>query len=189
MRLTDIIKNKNISKQTLSHISEVPYSTVCDICNEKTDLKKCSVETVYKISKALNMSMEELVFPYLGERIDFELFKSNVCHRLKRLGDLNFIVETLKEDSISFYYQVEWYAESFYLLAMLDYISRLNQVPLCNKYDELRACKLKSTIYPKSILTLAIMTENDDIKRKAYDEGIEEFKRFNIIENEVRNVV
>lgn len=65
----------------------------------------------------------------MEKRCSFELFKSNVCHRLKEQGDIDFLIETLKEDMIRQYYDKKWYPESFYLLAMVDYISRENNVP------------------------------------------------------------
>lgn len=34
----------------------------------------------------------------MEKRCSFELFKSNVCHRLKEQGDIDFLIETLKED-------------------------------------------------------------------------------------------
>lgn len=67
----------------------------------------------------------------MEKRCSFELFKSNVCHRLKEQGDIDFLIETLKEDMIRQYYDKKWYPESFYLLAMVDYISRENNVPIC----------------------------------------------------------
>lgn len=63
----------------------------------------------------------------MEKRCSFELFKSNVCHRLKEQGDIDFLIETLKEDMIRQYYDKKWYPESFYLLAMVDYISRRKQ--------------------------------------------------------------
>lgn len=57
----------------------------------------------------------------MEKRCSFELFKSNVCHRLKEQGDIDFLIETLKEDMIRQYYDKKWYPESFYLLAMVDY--------------------------------------------------------------------
>ena len=75
----------------------------------------------------------------MEKRCSFELFKSNVCHRLKEQGDIDFLIETLKEDMIRQYYDKKWYPESFYLLAMVDYISRENNVPICNDYDDLRS--------------------------------------------------
>lgn len=40
----------------------------------------------------------------MEKRCSFELFKSNVCHRLKEQGDIAFLIETLKEDMIREYY-------------------------------------------------------------------------------------
>ena len=51
----------------------------------------------------------------MEKRCSFELFKSNVCHRLKEQGDIDFLIETLKEDMIRQYYDKKWYPESFYL--------------------------------------------------------------------------
>lgn len=71
---------------------------------------------------------------------------------------------------------------------MLDYISRVNDVPLCNDYDDIRSCKLEKTIYPTSLQTYIKVTNDSDALTKALNNAIPECKRFNIIENEVRNV-
>ena len=110
----------------------MPYATLNDICHEKTQLTKCSAETVYKISQALDISMEDLLAPYLEKRSRFENFKSAICHRVKEDGDVNFIIDVLKSDDIRRYFKRKWYPESFYLLAMVDYLSRLNNVPLAS---------------------------------------------------------
>ncbi|MCI8646960.1 MAG: hypothetical protein HFE76_09270 [Firmicutes bacterium] len=36
----------------------------------------------------------------MENQISFELFKSNVCHRVKELGDLDFFIQTLKAEAI-----------------------------------------------------------------------------------------
>ena len=132
--------------------------------------------------------MESLIAPCFDKRPDFELFKSNVCHRLKELGDIKFIIEQLEKDDIRKYYNEKRYAQSLYLLAMTDYISRVNGVALCTSYDDIRNLKLKETVYPASILAAAKVANNNDVKQRAYNEAIPEFIRFNIVENEVRNV-
>lgn len=38
----------------------IPHATLSDICSGKTRLEKCSAETVYKLAKVLNVSMELL---------------------------------------------------------------------------------------------------------------------------------
>ena len=122
-------------------------------------------------------------------RIDFELFKSEVCHLLKELGDTEFIISLLESDTIRKYYDKQWYPESLYLLAMLDYVSRVNAVELCADYDDLRTKKLQEIIYPSGIITQAIVTGDETIKSKAIEESIAEFIRFNIVEKDIRDVV
>lgn len=189
MTIEELMEQKKITKYRMSKESNIPYTTLSDICNGKVQLEKCSAETIYKIAKELDVSMESLLEPHLAERIDFELFKSNVCHRLKELGDVDFIIEALEKDDISKYYRRKWYPESLYLLAMLDYISRINDIPLCTKYDDLRKNKLQNTIYPASILTLSAVSKNNRIKAQAKKNAIPEFMRFNIVEDEVKDVV
>ena len=189
MDLNELMKEKRITKYRLAKESEIPYTTIGDICNGKTDLRKCSAETVYKLANALGITMEDLLADAMIDRPDFELFKSAVCQRVKELGDTDFIIETLERRDIRTYYKRKWYPESLYLLAMLDYISRVNEVPLCNEYDDLRRCRLEETIYPAGVLATCAAAKNDEAKQLSVKEAIPEFMRFNIVENEVRNVV
>ena len=189
MKINKRMQQLKLTKYSLSKMSEVPYATISDICNGKTDLRKCCSETVYRLAKALNVTMEELLADFIEERPDFELFKSEVCHRVRRMGDKEFIKYTLDSRMIRIYYDREWYPESLYLLAMVDYLSRINNIPLCNSYDDLRQVRLSETIYPRDILLISLVFENDDVKKEAYQNAIPEFKRYNIVENEVRNVI
>lgn len=189
MTINELLQQREMSKYRLSQLSKIPYTTINDICSEKTSLKKCSADTVYRIAKALNVSMEELLAHYYEYRCDFESYKSNVCHKLKEQGDIDFLIHTLESDEIRICYQKKWYPECFYLLAMVDYISRMNHVALCEDYDDLRGQKLSEIIYPTSVLALSAANKNEDAKRQAVKEAIPEFIRFNIVENEVRNVV
>ena len=189
MTIRDVLKDKKMSVYRLAKLSEVPYATVNDICNGKTKLEKCSAETVYRIANAMDISMEELLAPYMIKRPSFENFKSTVCHRVKEMGDIAFIIDTLEHHDIRFYYDRKWYPESLYLLAMLDYLSRVNNVPLCDEYDDLRCYKLEKPVYPASIRAMAAASPNDEIFGQAEKAAIPEFKRFNIIESEVRSVV
>ena len=187
--LTTWMEKKGMTMYRLAKTAGVPYSTVNDLCSGKTRLEKCSAETVYRISKALDVSMEELLAPCFLHRCSFENFKSAVCHRVKEMGDMNFIINTLESKEIRIFFERKWYPESFYLLAMLDYISRINGVPLCNEYDDIRRCKLEKPIFPAGLRALLAASWNDDIIKKAEDMAIPEFIRFNIVENEVRNVI
>lgn len=187
--INQLMREKNFSIYRLAKNSGVPYTTVNDICSGNAQLEKCSGETIYKIAKALEVSMESLIAPCLESRINFELFKSNTCHRLKELGDLNFLIELLEEDEIQKYHSKKWYPECLYLLAMLDYISRINNIPLCTRYNHLRRMKLKKTLYPASVLVTAKVMKDNQALQNAVKESIPEFLQFNIVESEVHNVV
>lgn len=98
-------------------------------------------------------------------------------------------METLESGEIRKLYEQKRYSEALYLLAMVDYLSRENDLPLCSEYRDIRAKKLSRIIYPESILAYAIATGDESVKAKSYHDAIPEFKRFNIVENEVRNVL
>ncbi len=189
MEILELMENKRITKYRLAKESGIAYSTVNDICSGRAQLEKCSAETIYRISKVLGVSMENLIEPCFDKRSDFELFKSNTCHRLKELGDIDFVIELLEEDLIRKYYKKKWYPESLYLLAMLDYVSRENGIPICTQYDDMRSLKLKNILFPASVLVAAKVSQNDGVKHRSVMEAIPEFMRFNIVESEVRNVI
>lgn len=95
----------------------------------------------------------------------------------------------LCSDEISKLYERKWYAECLYLLAMIDYLSRKNDIPLYNGYDKLRTGKLDKVLYPSGIMAMYSLSGDESILIKSFDESIPEFKRFNIVENEIENVV
>jgi len=121
-------------------------------------------------------------------RQSFEVFKSAVCHSVKDIGDISFIIDTLESDTIRKLYQKHWYPESLYLLAMVDYLCKENDLPICAEYNDIRRARLKEPIYPVSILTMCAIFKDDAPKMESLNEAIPEFMRFNIIESEVRNV-
>lgn len=189
MIVNEIMQSRNITKYRLSKDSGVPYTTVNDICSGRAQLEKCSAETIYKIARALDVSMESLLEPCFVKRSSFETFKSNVCHRLRELGDIEFIIETLEGDEIRGYYARGWYPESLYLLAMVDYLSRLNDVPLCTEYNDLRRACLREPLYPASVIAESVVLGSSAPRERARAAAIPEFMRFNIVEGEVRDVV
>lgn len=189
MIINELMASKKLTKYRLAKNSGIPYTTINDICSGKAQIEKCSAETIYRISKELGVSMESIIEPYIETRIDFELFKSNTCHALKEKGDIRFVIEVLEEDPIRKYYKKKWYPECLYLLAMLDYISRLNDIPMCTQYNDLRKMKLKEIVYPSSVLMAARITKNNHLLQEAIMAAIPEFMKFNIVENEVRNVI
>ncbi len=194
MDLMSLLKEKKLSVYQCAKDSGVPYTTLSDIVKGKTRVEKCTAETIYKLAKTLHVKMEELLeesFRKNGNMMDtrdFEIYKSNVCHLVKDKGDIDFIIDILKENQIRIYWEQKWYQESFYLLAMVDYLSRENGLPLCNDYEDIRKCTLSEPLYPRDIILAEKLDASLDMKEECLKEAIPEFRRFNIIESEIRNV-
>ena len=188
MKLNNLLVQKNITKYRLSKISGVPFATLSDISTGKVKIEKCSADTLYKLAKSLGLTMEDLIADSMEYRSGFETFKSNVCHRVHDMGDMDFIIDTLESDEVRKLHQRQWYPESLYLLAMVDYLSRENELPVCAEYGDIRKTRMREPIFPASIIAMCAVSKNDAPKQESLDRAIPEFKRFNIVESEVRNV-
>lgn len=194
MSINEVLAQKNITKYRLWKESGVPQATISDICTGKTSIEKCSAETIYRIARVLNVSMESLIAPAVQHaeeerrRPSFELFKRNTCHMVKDMGDIPFIIQLLETNQIRKLYEKKWYPEALYLLAMLDYLSRENNVPICKNYNDIRTAKLQRLVYPSSVVIMCKTLKSDAPKEECYRRAIPEFLRFNIVESEVRNV-
>lgn len=136
----------------------------------------------------MNLATKELIVDSIEPRADFEIFMSNVCQFVKDNDELDFIVTTLQEDEIIRYWNKKWYPEAFYLIAMVDYLSRANEIPLCTKYNEIRSHSLKEPLYPRNVMLAVKFNSELDVKERCRREAIPEFLRFNIIETDVKNV-
>lgn len=194
MALNEVLEQKNITKYRLWKESGVPQATISDICTGKTRIEKCSAETIYRIAKVLDVPMESLIAPAVRSmdeersRPSFEIFKSNICHRVKDMGDIPFVIDLLQSNQIRKLYEKKWYPEALYLLAMLDYLSRENHIPICKNYNDIRAAKLQQLVYPSSVIIMCKALKSDAPKEECIRMAIPEFLRFNIVESEVRNV-
>jgi len=188
MDINEILKEKGMSKYTLSQVSGVPYATISDICSGKVKIEKCAAGTLYKIAKKLRVTVDDLIAEQMEYRCEFDAFKSNICHMVKNMGDMDFIIHILETKYIRKLFFRKWYPESLYVLAMVDYLCRENELPVCEEYAEMRKMYLKEIIYPSGILLLAFLKKSEKPKLDSYENAIPEFKRFNIVENEVRNV-
>ena len=96
-----ILEERSMTIYQCAKLSGIPYTTLSEVVRGKTRIEMCSAETVYRLSKVLNVSMEDLMTDSLEARTDFEIFKSNVCHLVKDYDDLDFIITILQKDEIS----------------------------------------------------------------------------------------
>lgn len=120
--------------------------------------------------------------------IDFENYKSNVCHLLRYKGDIGFLIAILEDDTIGSLARNGLTGYALYLLAMVDYVSRENGIPRCTDYDGLRTLRLPKLLIPVGIKTLMRAMKTDQIPEDIYVDAIPEFLEYNILEGDVRNV-
>ncbi len=117
---------------------------------------------------------------------EFEVFKGNVYIRIQEYGQIEFIRRMLVSNVIEDYWNEENTLCAIYLLAITDYLSKLNDIPLYSKYDYMRKYKLKDRIYPLSIIVSAKL---DNKKEEEYiADAIPEFLKYNIVEGDIFNV-
>lgn len=119
---------------------------------------------------------------------DYELYKNEIRHRVKFDGWTTFLYDVLTSDKIREFYNEKSYFKALYLLAMIDYLCRIHDIPLANRYDDIRKVKMTSIVYPASILLLAKSCPEQPIKEDAFASSIPEFQRFNIVEREIDDV-
>lgn len=185
MKLYELLLKQKMSKYELAKKAQIPYTTLNDLFNERTDLSKSSAAMVYRLAKALDVPMESLLTEasLTPIRSDFESYKSTIRHRVHEQGELEFLERVITEDWITQYANRQWFAEALYLLAMVDFLCRRNEIPLIREYESLRSMRLSQPIFPASLMVMSIRE-----RRKAYDSSLPEFKRFNIVENEIDRV-
>lgn len=61
MNFSELLIKKHMSQYHLSKLSGVPRTTIVDICSSNSNLYKCNGLTLYKLSKSLGVTMEELI--------------------------------------------------------------------------------------------------------------------------------
>lgn len=188
--LKTLLNEKNMSLYKLEKVSNVSHATLNDLYNERTNVEKCSVSLLHDIAKALHMSMDELYsklsysdLSLLMINAFFDLFRGNVCHELVELGDVEFLKKHLKEDSVRYYFDEEMLFESLYLLSMIDYLCKKNNLPIPNEYDDIRQFKLEKLYVPQSVY---LLLKTKSIKMSSlYSEAIDTFLLHNILEADI----
>ena len=71
MIIENLLEERGITKYRLAAQAGLSNATLSEICCGKTRLEKCSAETIYKLAKALHVSMETLT-EYGLEKTDRE---------------------------------------------------------------------------------------------------------------------
>ena len=123
------------------------------------------------------------------EEMSFEIFKGNLLHHLKSIGDLDFLEEAISEDLVTRLFNEKKILECLYTLALVDYLCRINEIELASRYDLLRAVKLKEPLYATDTQIMATLFPEKGFQEQAMKDAIPEFLRHNIVEGDIRDVV
>lgn len=174
MKIKVYLKENHISVREMAAVTSIPYSTLNDIVNEKVNLEECQYKTLKKIAVFLKISIDDLVY----EKEDFQTFRNKVHHKLKCNDEIDIMLEILEKHRIDYYLLHQDMLKAMYLLSLLDYLSKKNQVPLCQEYSELRSQSLSDPYYV-----------GDRIETHRYENCIQEFAKHNIYEGDLYDAV
>ena len=191
MNLNAALNERNISQYKLALLSHVPQTTISDICLNKTSLEKCSGITLYNIASSLDITIEDLLFKQIDtiKPQEFDIFKSSICHMIKSKSPKEFIKEIENSNLVSSFFDNSEYAKSFYLIAMADYLCRLESLPKIEKFEKYRKYSLETNLYPASVIIYSKIMDDKNFLKNALKNSIPEFRRFNIIERDIENVI
>ena len=187
MNFKHYLENKNITIYKLSKETGVPYSTLLDLANEKTVFSNISLDHAIKIADYLKLDCKALLKFNNFSKDEFRIFRGNLLHELKRRNPINFSNFVIQKRYIDYYMKNGAYEEGLYLLALIDYISRINDMPTYTKrYNNYRKAKLAKPFFVGS--SLIGFDSIEEAETKLNIKVIPEFKKYNIIEEDVFNI-
>ena len=130
----------------------------------------------------------------MNEDLSYDTFRSEVCHMYHFDGDYEFIRKVMKSNLVVYLWDKNEYAKALYALAMIDYISWKNGVPLFDEYEQMRKCKLEDTLYPSAIVMMDRIERSNRNRNQAIEECRKDecgvfFFRHNIIERSIEDVI
>ena len=168
------LKKQKMNIRTCSMKSGIPYATLYPIIKGQVDIGTCAYYTVEKLAKALGYRPDQIVY----HKEDFQTFRNNLHHDIKR-NDLQTVLGIIEHEDVEYYRLHGDYVKMLYLVATVDYISKKYEIPLCDKYDEIRNMKLEEPFFVGDSAFL----------NKGVDSGIEEFAKYNIVEGDLYDAV
>ena len=187
MTFKELLQSKKTSGYQLSKKTNIPYSTISDLINGKTNIKNVTFKNAIAIADALDVDLRELNKLDTKKFLKFRYFRNNTLHELKEYGIDIFVDKVIREKIIDQYYKNDGLSYSYYLLALIDYLCRITNKPIyTNRYNNLRKERLEKAFFVggDSLHFDTIEEAEERLKIKV----IPEFARFNIIEEDVFNV-
>lgn len=187
MTFKELLQSKSISGYQLSKKTNIPYMTISDLINGKTNIRNVTFKNAIAIADSLNIELRELSELDGIELVEFRYFRNNVLHDLKRRGIDPFIQLIIKTKEIDYFYKNKAFPYAYYLLALIDYLCRVNNQPLYTKrYNDIRKERLEKAFF---VGGNSIHFESIEEYEQLFGiKVIPEFGKYNILEEDVFNV-
>lgn len=185
--LEELMKQYKTTMEDLMIYTNLAEDKLMSFITGDISILDCPVKIFADLAKTFGLTVQELWD--MAEHYDFdpkafEIFKSNTCHAVKEMGNKEFINEIVNKEYIEDYWDNKNRLCACYLLAMIDYLCRLENLPLIEKFDCIRGYRLPKLIYPYSFN----FANNPNMIKKALAQAIPEFYKHGIVEGDIFNV-
>lgn len=99
--LKEYLKNHGMSIYKLCEITKIPYSTLNDLVNQKVDIQNVRAGILFQLSRALEISMDEL----------YQLCSNEIVIRMERYPVSGKVFVRSKQYILEFMYRGKQYTE------------------------------------------------------------------------------
>ena len=201
MYINELMAERNMTFEKLCEKSGVPESTLRDILDGVSYIPNCKASTLYDIAIALNTSVEEILEEFWHE----EDLDDEECSRFTLPNDpldlfyhtQKMVLDMLNSASSDKAFMnsarnvgiIKKLASSgsttmtLYLTALINYLCRINKLPLWEELDIFNDYVLENAVYPATVMSFVddpIELEKAKVNIMAH--SIPEFLNFNIYE-------
>ena len=206
MLINELMNKNHMTRKELAVKSGVPDSTLRDILNGDARIDRCAIGTLYPISKVLDTTVEDILNDFLGTEtrksekkpiqvsttentseklLEYYVFRNCMINAVNNMPGEVYVGVICALGLIDMLFMAEEYRSAFYLLAMIDYQCRVNQLPIVPCYDHFRQLKLAEVVFPMDTIEgVYTPDELDEAIMCDKVDCIPEFQRFGIIETE-----
>ena len=163
MYLNELMNARQMNRTELSARSRVPESTLRDILNGKTQLDHCEAATLYDLAAALQVSIEDILENYWeemnapeasrpvvqdeGSLASFYMLMETFLEQLHAMGERAFVQGVYSSDWIRRFFNGRQYRCALFLLGLVDFLCRKNQIRKDVRYEEYRKVRLDKPVY------------------------------------------
>ena len=179
-----VVVTKSLVGRIKSRVPRFHRLVLFDNTSQKRQRRPNSLKESHNRNTLTVQELWDMAEHYDFDPKAFEIFKSNTCHAVKEMGNKEFINEIVSKEYIEDYWDNKNRLCACYLLAMIDYLCRLENLPLIEKFDCIREYRLPKLVYPYSFN----FANNPNMIKKALAQAIPEFYRHGIVEGDVFNV-